>query len=115
MPKSLRPGGAGLTLTAGIFGAAVAFYDYVTPATGIDHTGGIILVLASCLLMALAAFGVLAVRSSPLTSILIFLIVLDILGTGTAAWFLESELVIAAMVVAAVGVCAGLTSRRVLP
>jgi len=115
MSKSLHPGGAGLTLTAGLLGAAAAIYDYVTPATGIDHTGGVILVLASCLLMALAAVGVLAIRPGVLTGILVFLIVLDILGTGTAAWFLESKLVMTAMVIAAAGILRGLPSLRAIP
>jgi len=98
-------------LLAGLLGAAAAAYDYITPATGIDHTGGVILVLASCLLMGLAAIGVSAIRSGMLTGILVFLIFLDILGTGTAAWFLESELVMAAMAIAAVGIVRRLTCR----
>ena len=109
MSKSLR--GADLTLTAGLLGAAAAFYDYVTPATGIDHTGGVILVLVSCSLLAFAAIGLLTIRPGALTAILTFLIFLDILGTGTAAWFLESELVMAAMVMAAIGILRRLTSQ----
>jgi hypothetical protein len=104
MSQSSRPGGAGLILAAGLLGAAAALYDYVTPATGIDHTSGVMLVLASCLLMALAAIGVSAIRPGVLTGILVFLIFLDILGTGTAAWFLESEVMMAAMAIAVVGV-----------
>lgn len=111
MSKSLRARGSGLMLMAGLLGAAAALYDYVTPATGIDYTGGVILVLASCLLMALAALGVSAIRPGVLTGILVFLIFLDILGTGTAAWFLESELIMAAMAIAAVGIVRRLTSR----
>ena len=103
MSKSMRPGGAGLMLIAGLLGATAALYDYVTPATGIDHTGGVVLVLMSCILMLLAAYAVLAMRPGALTSVLVFLIFLDILGTGTAAWFLESGLVMAAMAIAAVG------------
>jgi hypothetical protein len=103
MSKSMRPGGAGLMLIAGLLGATAALYDYVTPATGIDHTGGVILVLVSCILMLLAAYAVLVMKPGALTSILVFLIFLDILGTGTAAWFLESGLVMAAMAIATVG------------
>jgi hypothetical protein len=112
MSKSARPGGAGLMLTAGLLGAAAAAYDYVTPATGIDHTGGVIVVFASCLLMVAAALGMLAIRPGVLTGILVFLIFLDVLGTGTAAWLLESEMVVAAMAIAAVGILRRLTSRR---
>lgn len=112
MSKSMRPGGAGLMLIAGLLGAAAAFYDYFSPATGIDHTGGVVLVLASCLLIALAAWAVLALNRSVLTGILVFLIFLDILGTGTAAWFLESGLVMMAMVIAAAGLFRFLANRR---
>ena len=75
----------------------------MTPATGIDHSGGVELVLVSSLLMAAAALGVLLLRSGVIAGILIFLIFLDILGSGTAAWFLESWLLMAAMVIAAIG------------
>ena len=113
MSKRTRVGGAGLMLLAGLLGAAAAGYDYITPATGIDHTGGVILVLVSCILMLLAALGILAMRHGVLVGVLVFLIFLDILGTGTAAWFLESELVMAAMVIAAVGFLYWITSHRV--
>ena len=55
MSKHMRPRGAGLLLLAGLLGSVAAGYDYVTPATGIDHTGGVILVLVSCKLLLLAA------------------------------------------------------------
>jgi len=113
MPKLMRPGGASLILIAGLLGAAAALYDYFAPTTGIDHTGGVILVLASCLLMVLAASAVLAMNPSVLTGILVLLIFLDILGTGAAAWFLESGLVMAAMIIAAIGFVRGLTNRGV--
>ena len=112
MSKIMCPGGAGLVLIAGLLGAAAALYDYFTPATGIDHTGGVVLVLASCLLIALAAWAVLVLNLGVLTGILLFLIFLDILGTGTAAWFLESGLVMAAMAIAAVGFFRFLANRR---
>lgn len=103
MAKFKCPGGADLVLIAGLLGAVAALYDYFTPATGIDHTGGVVLVLTSCILMALAALAVLAMNSGVLTGILALLIFLDILGTGTAAWFLESGLVMTAMAIAAIG------------
>ena len=112
MSKHMRPRGAGLLLLAGLLGSVAAGYDYVTPATGIDHTGGVILVLVSCMLLLLAALGILAMGQGLLAGILTFLIFLDILGTGTAAWFLESELVMAAMMIATVGFFYWITSRR---
>ncbi len=113
MSKHARIGGAGLILLAGLLGALAASYDYVTPATGIDHTGGVILVLTSCVLMLLAAWSALAIGDSVLVAILMVLIFLDILGTGLAAWFLESELIMAAMAFAAVGFFNWVASRRV--
>jgi hypothetical protein len=103
MPKFVRPGGVGLILLAGHLGAAAALYDYFSPTTGIDHTGGVALVLVSCVLMVLAALAVSTTIPSGLTGTLVFLILLDILGTGTAAWFLESGLVMTAMAIAALG------------
>lgn len=103
MPKFVYPGGVGLIPLAGLLGAVAALYDYFSPATGIDHTGGVALVLASCILMVLAALAVSTMIQSSFTGILVFLIFLDVLGTGTAAWFLESGLVMAAMAIAALG------------
>jgi quinoprotein glucose dehydrogenase len=113
MPKFMRAGGVGLLLIAGLLGAAAALYDYFAPSTGIDHTAGVVLVLTSCVLMVLATVAVLVIGSSVLTNILIFLIFLDILGTGTAAWFLESELMMAAMAIATLGFLLRLTNHRV--
>lgn len=113
MPKFARSGGVDLMLMAGLLGAAAALYDYFAPATGIDHTGGVALVLISCMLMALAASAVLTLNRGSLANVLTFLIFLDILGTGTAAWFLESGLVMAAMVLAAFGLLLWLTNPRV--
>lgn len=113
MPSFMRPGGVGLWLMAGLLGAAAALYDYLTPATGIDHTAGVVLVLTSCILMALAAVAVLAIGPGILTKILTFLIFLDILGTGTAAWFLESRLMMTAMTIAALGLLFRFTNHQV--
>jgi hypothetical protein len=113
MPKIVRSGDVGLILTAGLLGAAAALYDYLAPTTGIDHTDGVALVLTSCVLMALAALAVSILNRGVLASILIFLVFLDILGTGIAAWFLESGLVMAAMAVAAAGLIFRLQHNRV--
>ena len=112
MSKLMRPGGAGLILIAGLSGAAIALYDYFTPATGIDHTGGVVLVLVSCALIALAALAVLSITPGAVTRILLSLVFLGILGTGTVAWFLESGLVMAAMAIAAIGLFRLVTSRE---
>lgn len=80
-------------------------YDYLAVGTGIDHTEGAILVILSSALVALAAL-VLALGTSihrGLRVTLQVLLLLGILGTGLAAWFLESQWLIGLMVVALIG------------
>ena len=103
MGNSKRARGGLWMLLASLFAVAVAVYDYNTGSTGIDHSGGVLLVLASCLLMILGALMVLAFGSGVVAGIFMFLLLLDILGTGFAAYMLESELIMAAMAIAAIG------------
>jgi mannose/fructose/N-acetylgalactosamine-specific phosphotransferase system component IID len=90
-------------LLAGVLGAAAGIYDFYTLATGIDGTGGVELVIASCLLMIFGALMVLILGSGLFAGIFLFLLLLDIIGTGVAAYFLESGLILGAMVLAALG------------
>jgi mannose/fructose/N-acetylgalactosamine-specific phosphotransferase system component IID len=92
-----------LILVAGLLAVAAAAYDYNTGSTGIDHSGGVLLVLGSSLLMILGALVLLISGSGPVAGIFLFLVLLDILGTGFAAYMLESGLILGAMVLAAVG------------
>jgi hypothetical protein len=87
----------------GLVGAAIAAYDYLTPATGLDGAGGVVLVLISCLLMLFAALGLMALTSGGIAGLLSFLILLDIIGTATCGYFLESPVLLAAMALALVG------------
>lgn len=95
--------GAGLVLLAGALSAAVAIYDFYNIASGIDDTGGVELVIASSLLMVFGALMVIIFRRGLLAGIFLFLLLLDVIGTGVAAYFLESGLVMAAMALAALG------------
>jgi hypothetical protein len=95
--------GAGVMLLAGALGAAAGIYDFYDVATGIDGTGGVELVIASCLLMVFGALMVIVLGRGLLASIFRFLLLLDVVGTGTAAYFLESRLIMAAMALAALG------------
>jgi hypothetical protein len=90
-------------LLAGVLGAAAGLYDFYTPATGIDGTGGVELVIASCLLMVFGAAMVLILGSGLFAGLFLFLLLLDIIGTGVAGYFLESGLILGAMVLAALG------------
>jgi len=104
--------GAGLVVAASLLGLVIACYDFVTPGTGIDHSGGVELIIISTTLMLGAAAAVALMGSGLQAGILIFLIVLDIAGTGTAAWFLESWLMMAAMALAALGLILRTGARR---
>ena len=99
--KSWR--GAGLMLLAGGLGAAAGIYDFYNVAGGIDGTGGVELVIASCLLMVFGALMVAVLGRGLLAGIFLLLLLLDVIGTGVAAYFLESGLIMAAMVLAALG------------
>lgn len=90
-------------LLAGVLGAAAATYDYFTVATGIDGTGGVELVIASSLLMVFGALMVMVLGRGFLAGIFLFLLLLDVIGTGVAGYFLESGMVMVAMAIAALG------------
>jgi hypothetical protein len=103
MAKAKRGWGGFLILLAGLLGAAVAWYDYGAASTGIDHSGGVMLVLATSLLMVLGALVVLVLGSGVIAGIFMVLVLLDILGTGFAGYMLESNLIMGAMIIAAIG------------
>jgi hypothetical protein len=110
-----RVPGVSLVVAASLLGLVIACYDFVTPDTGIDHSGGVELVIISTALMLCAAAAAALIGSRLLAGILIFLIVLDIAGTGTAAWFLESWLMMAAMALVALGLISHARARRTAP
>ena len=95
--------GTGLMLLAGVLGAAAGIHDFYTSTTGIDGTGGVELVIASCLLMVFGALMVVLLGRGFLAGIFLLLLLLDVMGTGVAGYFLESGLIMAAMALAAVG------------
>jgi hypothetical protein len=95
--------GSAAVLLAGLIGAAVAAWSYVTPATGIDHSIGVLVALGACLLLAVGALVVMALGRGIIAGIFIVLVLLDILGTGLAGYMLQSLGIMAAMVLAAAG------------
>lgn len=101
-----RPTLSGMRLVA--FAAAVSLIicliDYFTPHGTIAHTYGVMLVIISTALM-LWASGWISFGTPPHRVIVMFevLIVLDILGTGACAYFLEAPFLLFFMVVALVG------------
>jgi len=99
-------------LLAGIGGAAAGLYDFHTVTTGIDGTGGVQLVIASSLLMVFGALMLLLLGRGFLAGLFVSLLLLDVIGTGVAAYFLESGLVMAAMALAALGWIIHMNTRR---
>ncbi len=100
---ALVPLAAALLVLGGIAAFAVALFDYIAPASTVDHSVGALLVVCSSAIMSAAAI-VVGVTSGPawLRVVLEIGIALDILGTAVAAWFLETNLLLALMIVAAV-------------
>jgi hypothetical protein len=98
-----RGRGTWFIILASITGLAVSLYDYVTPESGIDQSGGVLLVIVAMGLMLCAGLVVALLGSGLVAGILLFLILLDIAGTATAGYFLESPLLMGAMLIAAIG------------
>jgi hypothetical protein len=97
--------GAWLIILASLIVIAICVYDYYTPETGLIGTGGTILVAVAGLLMLLAALVVawLPNRSGLLQGFLVVSILLDIIGSSVAGYFLESPVIMAAEALALIG------------
>jgi hypothetical protein len=97
--------GAWLIILASLIVIAICVYDYYTPETGLIGTGGTILVAVAGLLMLLAALVVAKVpnRSCLLQGFLVVSILLDIIGSSAAGYFLESPVIMAAEALALIG------------
>lgn len=97
-------GGAWLIAVASIVGFIVSFIAYVTPHGPIAQSWGALVVLISTALMVVASL-LIALAALPrwFLRLLEVLIVLDVLGTGVCAYFLEAYLLLALMVVALLG------------
>lgn len=97
--------GAWLIVLAALIAIAICIYDYYTPKTGLIGTGGVVLVAVAATLMLLAAL-VLAKkpeRSCLLQGFLVISIILDIIGSAVAGYFLESPVIMAAEALALIG------------
>jgi hypothetical protein len=102
-PHSTR--GAWLIVLASLIAIAICVYDYYTPETGLIGTGGVILVAGAAGLMLLAALAMALMpgRSALLQSFLVVSIILDIIGSSVAGYFLESPVIMAAEALALIG------------
>jgi hypothetical protein len=93
-----------LLALAAMAGTALSIYAYFE-SEAIGHTAGVLLVMGTIAIMALAAMIPTALPSLPrwLRAIILLLLLIDILGSGIAAWFLESQVLIALMGLALLG------------
>ena len=96
--------GAWLVAASAAGGLVAALIDYFWRGDGIAYTPGVLLVIASSVLL-LAASLLLATRvlRSEFAVAFVVLAGLDILGTGFAAWMLEANWLLGMMTLAAVG------------
>ena len=102
-PHSTR--GAWLIVLASLIVIAICVYDYYTPESGLIGAGGVILVAGAAGLMLLAALATARMpnRSSSLQTFLVVSIILDIIGSSVAGYFLESPVIMAAEALALIG------------
>lgn len=96
--------GIWLIFVAAVVGLLISLVFYYTPNGSVAHSWGALLVVVSTALMLLAALSI-ALANMPrwLAVLLQALIFLDIIGTGVAAYFLETYILLALMVVALMG------------
>ena len=97
--------GAWLIIISSLIAMIICVYDYYTPETGLIGTGGVVLVAVAALLMFLASLTLALVpnRSGLLQGFLVISIILDIIGSSVAGYFLESPVIMAAEALALIG------------
>ena len=102
-PYSTR--GAWLIVLASLITVAICVYDYYTPETGLIGTGGVVLVAGAAVLMFLASLVMAKMpnRGALVQTFLVVSILLDIIGSSVAGYFLESPVIMAAQALALIG------------
>ncbi len=90
---------------AALASLALSAVNYVAPYNGIHGSAGALLVIVSSALILVGAVLLAVDRSASraLTATVAVLLLLGILGTGLAAYFLEADMLVALMVVAMAG------------
>ena len=97
--------GAWLIVLASLIAIVICVYDYYSPSTGLIGTGGVILVAGAAVLMLLASLvmGLMPNRANWIQTFLVVSILLDIIGSSVAGYFLESPVIMAAQALALIG------------
>ena len=92
-----------IAIPAGI-GLVLSLIAYLTPHGAVAHSwGAVLVVVATALLLVASLLLVLAEMPHWFVVLLEVLIILDIVGTGVAAYFLETYILLAFMVIALIG------------
>lgn len=97
----------------GALGLCDSVFNYFYRPGGISHSPGVLLTIVSCALIAGDGLG-LAIfsRSNWLRTTFVTLLLLGLLGTGLAAYFLEADLLLGLMILGLIGWCAERIGRR---
>ena len=97
--------GAWLLLLSALVGVVVAAINAFNQGNGIAFSLGAYLVLGSTALLLVAALVLAFVSGRPrwVGGLLAFLALLDLIGTGAAAYFLEADILLGAMIVGLIG------------
>lgn len=109
--------GGWLVMAGAAIALCIAVFDYFTASSHIDHSGGVLLVIGAMVLLLAAALVVYPDRTGVawLRGLLKVLIVLDILGSGFAAYMLESTALLVLMAIALIGYVMGFANGRTMP
>lgn len=92
-----------IAIPAGI-GLVLSLIAYLTPHGAVAHSwGAVLVVVATALLLVASLLIALAEMPHWFVVLLEVLIILDIVGTGGAAYFLETYILLAFMVIALIG------------
>lgn len=94
-----------LLILASLIGVVLAMLDYVSRGDGIAYSPGALLVLVSTVLILAASMVVIVDIGLPtwLGGALYALIILGLIGTALAAWFLDSYWLMALMIIGLLG------------
>lgn len=97
--------GAWIMAAASAVAAVLSLYNDLAPGSGIDHTYGALLVVMSSALILLASLALALFALAPrwLRGVLTVLLLLGVLGTACAAYFLEAYVLLVLMALALFG------------
>src|SRR6185312_12381879 len=110
--RTRQASGAWLLTLGALVALGASIFDYLWSGNGIHGTGGVLLVIASSALMVVLALSLARWRSSSRWAhgLLLLVLLIDILGTGFAAYMLEAWWVLGGSALALAGWLADVVS-----